>query len=222
MRPVVISLAAPVAVVLAACGGSSSESTTQASADASAGASAAASVVAGASATASAGADATTGATPAPAGSDMPGASPTSAPREDLDACALVPAEEVQSIIGYPATGQALNSGSEAYGIDACTWGGPDQGTFMSLQVFTPGQVGDPIGVLLGASGATAQPADSLPNGAQWPLGALPGGGGEGVTYTFTTGGKQGALSLLGSNTTAQQQQALLAAAQKVAGQLGS
>ncbi|MCB0915506.1 MAG: hypothetical protein KDC23_07360 [Actinobacteria bacterium] len=143
-------------------------------------------------------------------------------PATTVDPCQTLTAQQVVAVLGYSATSPQSNAvPGDAYALAACTWGGADQGTYLALQVFTPGAVDDPVSVLLGAAGEAPTPYPSLPQGQTWNLGFLPGGGGQGYTITWVEGEEQVALSLLGSDISAQQQQALQTAAGEVAAALG-
>lgn len=198
---------------LAGCGSDSSGGASQASSPTAAGAtgmpSAEASAAQPESPPASA-ADAGAGATDDPS---------TVAPAGD--ACLLLTDDQAAAVMGYAAEGQALSAPGEAYSLSACTWGGPDKGVFMSLQLLTPGAVEDPLSLLLGASGETPTPYPALPDGEVWALGFLPGGGGQGQTITWLDRDTQVALSLLGDPISAEQQAGLEVAAGQVDAALG-
>jgi hypothetical protein len=132
------------------------------------------------------------------------------------DACDLLTGDEASAVLGYAAEGQSMGAPGEAYSLSACTWGGADKGTYLALQVLSPGAVADPLGLLLGASGQTPAAYPALPDGQQWELGFLPGGGGVGQTITWAAGQDQVALSLLGDAISSEQQQALQVAAGQV------
>lgn len=206
-----------VGAALAGCGSDSSSGATEASSSAAAGAAGSATADASAaepSAAQTVAAESSTDAT----GQPSVGAS-TVAPAGD--ACLLLTDEQAAAVMGYSAEGQALSAPGEAYSLSACTWGGPDKGAFMSLQLLTPGAVEDPLSLLLGASGETPTPYPALPDGQVWALGFLPGGGGQGQTITWLDRDTQVALSLLGDPISAEQQAALEVAAGQVDAALG-
>lgn len=143
-------------------------------------------------------------------------------PASDVDPCSVLTANEVLAVLGYSASDpQPVSIPGDAYALSGCTWGGPDQGVYLTLQAFTPGAIEDPLASLLGASGETPTPVSEVPGGELWNLGFLPGGGGQGVTVTWEEDGQQFALSLLGTDISNDQQQALITAAEQAAGALG-
>jgi hypothetical protein len=142
-------------------------------------------------------------------------------PAVSQDACELLTAQEVLAVLGYSAAAaESISLPGDAYALSGCTWGGADQGVYLSLQIFTPGAIEDPIGLLVGASGETSTPVAGLPGGEAWNLGFLPGGGGQGYTITWDEGSDQAALSVLGENITTEQQDALATAAEQVSAAL--
>lgn len=150
------------------------------------------------------------------------GGSAAASSAAQVDACGLLDAPQVVSLIGYASSGQPTTGNSEAYGLAACTWGTADRGLFSSLQVVTPGAVTDPLALLLGGAGQTPQPVSGLPNGQSWAVGLMPGGGGVGYTVTWTEpNGEQVALSLLGEDIPDANKQSVTTVAEQVASQLG-
>lgn len=137
------------------------------------------------------------------------------------EACSLLSEANVQAISGGPAQAQQMSAPGETYSIDACVWSDPAIGPLIALQVLTPGELADPLGTLLGASGETPTDYPALPDGQTWALGLLPGGGGVGYTVTWTAGGQQVALSVLGDPITDEVQQAVDSAATDVNTELG-
>ena len=164
--------------------------------------------------------DATSGAaasaSAAPTDNTAPSADVTAV--STVNACdALTPAQ-VAAVLGRPATGEGFNSGSteDAYQLDACVWGQVTDGTVLSLQLFTPGALADPLSILLTAAGTTPTPVPSLPSGKYYDtLGLLPGGGGVGATITWQQGNQQAALSLAGGTPGPDAQATLTTAAQQ-------
>ncbi len=164
----------------------------------------------------SSGAD-TTDAESAPA--ELPSGSVS--PASSQDPCELLTAQEVLAVLGYSAAAtESVSLPGDAYALGACTWGGADQGVYLSLQIFTPGSIEDPVTTLLGAAGEAPTPVSELPAGQAWNLGFLPGGGGQGYTISWESGTDQAALSLLGENITPEQQAALLTAAEQASAAL--
>lgn len=130
-------------------------------------------------------------------------------------ACGALTPEQAKAVTGAAATPTSPTNGlqaSEAYGLDTCIWGDVTKGA-LALQVFTPGAVTNPLNLSLGNAAATPVPA--LPQGNLYRVGLLPGGGGVGITVTWQEGQSQVALSLLKSDTTPADEQALIAAAQQ-------
>lgn len=121
--------------------------------------------------------------------------------------------------MGRAATGvptQSSASGGGAYQLDACVWGQVTEGAVLSLQVFTPGAVKDPLGLLMSAAGTSSTPVPSLPAGKYYStIGLMPGGGGVGATVTWQPAGRQAALSLATSSPGPDTQQQLTTAAQQ-------
>ncbi len=180
---------AAVVVLLAACGGGSASSTGSADATAQ-------------------------GATSQSATAQSESASGSAAA---VDACAALTPDQVAAVLGSPAAGQPQNSASEAYGLSACTWGQLGSGGLLSLQVFTPGVIADPLSNYLAAANGKSEPVAGLPDGKLYAIGLLPGGGGVGSTVVWRTGPGKAALSLAATDTTVAQQQALITAAQQAA-----
>ena len=145
-------------------------------------------------------------------------ASASAAPSGSVgEVCAALTPAQVEAVLGYAATGQGGGGGgSEAFGLAYCTWGSPEKGSLMALQVFTPGAVEDPLGLLVGALPGEPLPVPGLPDGKQYAAGIMPGGGGVGSSVTWTANGRQYALGLVGSDLTAEQQRALAVAATQV------
>ena len=153
------------------------------------------------------------------AGSGAPSAGAASAAQSGPvgEVCAALTPAQVESVLGYAATGQGgAGGGSDAFGLAYCTWGSPEKGSLMALQVFTPGAVEDPLGLLVGALPGEPMPVAGLSDGKQYAAGIMPGGGGVGSTVTWTANGRQYALGLVGSDLTPEQQRALAVAAAQV------
>jgi hypothetical protein len=132
------------------------------------------------------------------------------------EVCAALTPAQVQAVLGYDASGQGGASGSDAFGLSYCTWGSPDKGALMALQVFTPGAVEDPLALLVSALPGEPLPVAGLADGKQYAAGIMPGGGGVGSSVTWTMDGRQYALGLVGTDLTAEQQRALAEAARQV------
>lgn len=134
-------------------------------------------------------------------------------------ACDTLTAAQVQAVLGKPAPGVpgvADNMG-EAYKLDSCMWGELVQGQALSLQIFTPGSVADPLSLLLSAAGGSPETVSGLTQGEYYSsLGLMPGGGGIGATVTWVNGNQQIALSLVGEPAGANTEQLLTTAAQQV------
>lgn len=145
-------------------------------------------------------------------------AAPTSTATSSTAACdALTPAQ-VEAVLGRPASGEETKTGStdEAFRLDACVWGQVTDGTVLALQVYTPGALQDPLGILLSAAGEAPTPVPSLPSGEYYgSLGLLPGGGGLGATVTWQQGSQQAALSLAAGTPGPDAQSQLITAAQQ-------
>lgn len=137
------------------------------------------------------------------------------------DACTLLTEPQVSAVLNRTAAGTGESKASEGYGLSYCVWGLLTDGTALSLQVFSPGAVGDPLGLLLAGVPGGPAPVPSLPDGAMYAAGTMPGGGGVGTTVTWTNAGRQVALSVVGAETPESQQRALVTAAGEVNSALG-
>ncbi len=130
-------------------------------------------------------------------------------------ACGALTPDQAKAVTGASATPKSPTNGvqtNDAYTLDTCVWGDlTSGGGALALQVFTPGAVANPLGLMLGGTAAT--PVPSLPQGNLYRVGLLPGGGGAGVTVTWQEGQSEVALSLLKSSPTAADEQALITAA---------
>ncbi len=185
--------AVALAATLAGCGSSGSSSSESAAPSAAAPSSVASSAGSGAS-----------------AGSPSPSTSVA-------DVCSALTPAQVQAVLGYASGGQGGGGGgSDAFGLAYCTWGSPEKGALLALQVFTPGAVQDPLSLLVGSLPGEPTPVAGLPDGKQYAAGIMPGGGGVGSTVTWTGDGRQYALGMVASNLTAEQQRALAVAAGQV------
>lgn len=137
------------------------------------------------------------------------------------DACTLLTEPQVSAVLNRIAAGTGESKASEGYGLSYCVWGLLTDGTALSLQVFSPGAVGDPLGLLLAGVPGVPHRCRACPTVRCTPPARCQATGAWVRRSPGRMPGRQVALSVVGAETPESQQQALVAAAREVNSALG-